>query len=106
MARENLTGEQKTELAAQLEWIEKAYTVVGSFWAASAIAALVGIYTRGTVKLPVFGELTFTEVGRLHSIRIYPWNPAAALPRFSPTQNSGVDRWHKAAAGSAVSEAA
>ena len=62
MARENLTGEQKTELAAQLEWIEKAYTVVGSFWAAWAIAALVGIYTRGTVKLPVFGELTFTEV--------------------------------------------
>lgn len=62
MPRKNPTEKQKAELAAQLEWIEKAYTIVGTFWAAWAIAALVGIYTRGSVKIPVFGEGTLTEV--------------------------------------------
>lgn len=56
------TDERQWNEAAQLEWLEKAYTVVGTFWAAWAVAALVGIYTLGNVKVPVFGEVTFTEV--------------------------------------------
>jgi hypothetical protein len=62
MPRKDSDSKSRADLEAQLDWVEVVYTVVGIFWAGWAIAALIGIYTRHNVKLPLFGEVTFTEV--------------------------------------------
>jgi len=112
MPQPSLSEEQNADLAAQLERLNKIYTVVGIFWAAWAVAALVGICVHDNVKLPVLGEITFTEVV---VYTLYAFTPGIPLllflvfrhrkiqklfagtkllpaPRFSKPQDTGMPR--------------